>query len=396
MKRHFFWSALLFLLLLEIFSVLPPHTQETDQGSPAFLTGAIHIPFAPSSGEKRLERLTQAARKARLDFLVLSNLDETLPSSLAGVKSGIDVFTEIEASTPAGHTLLFYSHTTAASFSKSRLKELAWRHFLGTDSRPGIFSVVAHPSSVFTPWERFDRIPDGIELINLRSLLERQAFDSPLSFGFTMLTWPFNAYLTALRLWEPNARDFKGWDAINSVSPGHFGVIAADDLSDWPVVGRLGSWAPQWEQNLGAAANVVFPDSAISEDFTERRAQIYRALRHGKSALLFQAIHPFSGNDWALECGEKLFRSGDKEAVMQGKCGFVVKTPVTLSASKRLVLWRDGEVVKEIDSARPVERIAVEEKGTYRLEVWVKQRTLFRILLNKEVPYLFYNPLYVR
>ncbi len=393
--RHLFWSLILILVCFELFSLLPPRIERTPQDDPPFLTGAVHIPFPIRGDSNRVQKLTRFARKAQLDFLVLANLDETLPTELAGTHHGIDIFTEFEAATPAGHTLLFYSHTTAAALPKNKLKELAWRHFLGTDSRPGIFSVVAHPSSVFTPWERFDRIPDGIELINLRSLLERQAFDSPLSFGFTLLTWPFNPYLTALRLWEPNIRDFKGWDAINTVSPGHFGMIATDDLSDWPILGKLGTWLPQWDQTLGVAANVVFPEEKVSEDFAERRSQIYRALRHGRSALLFQAIHPFSGNDWSLQCGEKTYRSGDKEAQLRAGCEFVVKTPATLSVPKRLVLWKDGSVAQEISVSQPIERIKVEEPGIYRLEVWVKQKTLFRVLLDKEVPYLFYNPLYI-
>jgi hypothetical protein len=302
----------------------------------------------------------------------------------------------MEAATPAGHSLLFYSHTDAAAYSAKKLKELAWHHFLGTDSQAGVFSVIAHPSSVVTPWERLDRAADGIELINLRSRLEHQAFEDPIGFGFTLLCWPFNPYLTALRLWGIHPRDFRGWDALVSVTPGFFGIVGTDDLSDWPVLGRLSTLIPQWDQTLGVASNVLFPTEPLASDFSERRKQIYATLRQGRSALLFQAIHPFPGNDWVMRCGSATFRSGDRDALLNPGCEFMIQTPSTLSANKRVVLLRDGEVVHEIPHASSQETLPIQEKGSYRVEIWVRQNTLFHALLDTEVPYLFYNPLYVR
>jgi hypothetical protein len=57
---------------------------------------------------------------------------------------------------------------------------------------------------------------------------------------------------------------------------------------------------------------------------------------------------------------------------------------------------REGRKFAEVTNANDVERIAVDQDGAYRLEVWVKQASRFRLLLNREVPYLYYNPLYVR
>lgn len=394
---RWFWILFLYLALFEIFSILPARVKPGSTGEgPLFVTGAIHVPVSGSQSSAKLDRLAKAAKRSDLDFVVAANLDRAFAPGTAGHHNGVDIFTEFEASTPAGHALLFYSHTDAAKLSDKQLKDLAWRHFLGSESHRGVFVVVAHPSSYFTPWERLDRFPDGIELINLRSLVEFQATESPLSFALTALTAPLNPYLAALRLFEPNARDFRGWDAVNAVSPGHFGVVATDDLSDWPLVDRLGVPLPPWERTLKVASNVVFPESTLSEDFAVRRSQIYRALREGRSALLFQAIHPFDGNDWTLTCGAKQYRSGDKFALREKGCEFVVRTPSTLGMQKRLVLWRDGAVVSEVASAKDEERIAVDHDGAYRLEVWVKAASLLRVLLNREIPYLFYNPMYVR
>jgi hypothetical protein len=399
MLSRIFWIALPYLIIVEVFSVMPlrvPQTKNRSGVSPPFLTGAVHLPVGRGDLGKKLDRIAAAARNAGLDFLVLANQDKVFPESAAGSRGGVDLFTEMEATTPAGHALYFYSHTTAAGSSAKKLKEMAWRHFLGTETHKGAFLVVAHPSSVFAPWERLDRFPDGIELINLRSLVERQAFDSPLAFALTIAVGPFNPYLSALRLFDPVARDLRGWDAVNEVSPGHFGLVATDDLSDWPMVDRTGFAIPPWETTLKVASNVVFPDGPVAASFADRRAQIYRALEQGRSALLFHAVHPFEGNDWSLSCGGKTYRSGDKFALRVPGCEFVVKLPPTLKFKRKIVLLRDGAVAAEINSAKDEERIPVDQDGAYRLEVWVKESSAMHLLLDREIPYLFYNPLYVR
>ncbi len=393
---RFFWNTLPYLLALEIFSLLPVRVPSVKNTQPHFATGVVHLPLRPGNIQRKLDHLSQAANKAGLDFVVLTNLDKVFPSGTAGVRNGVDIYTEIETSTPAGHGIYFYSHTDAAELNEKKLREQAWQHFLGKNSHRGAFFVVSHPSSFFIPWERLDRFPDGIELINLRALVERFAFDSPLSFALTALLSPFNPYLATLRAYDPVSRDFKGFDAVNTVAPGHFGLTATDDLSDWPLLEHAGIPIPPWEQTLKSATNVVFPEAALSEDFGTRRRQIYSAIRDGRSALLLQAIHPFSGNDWYLECGKSSYRSGDKFALREAGCEFVIKLPPTLSGTRKIVLIRDGEVELEIPRARDEEHIPVTQDGAYRLEVWVRRSTLFHVLLDKEIPYLFYNPLYVR
>jgi hypothetical protein len=394
--QRFFLTTLLFIGLVEVYSLLPLRIENRKADSTVpFVVGALHIPLHGKNLKERARELALQAKEEGIDFLVFANLGTTLPKDIAESVEGVDLFTEYEASTPAGHALLFHSHTGAADLSDTQLKQLAWKHFNGSESHPGVFVVVAHPSSVLTPWERLDRFPEGIELINVRSLIESQALENPLAFAMTLLIFPFNSYMGALRLSQPNARDFRGWDAVNTVSPGHFGIVATDDLSDWPGMKALGLHLIQ-RPPIGVATNILFPDAPLSEDFATRRRQIYRNLREGRSALLFQSIHPFPGNDWAMVCGEKTYRSGDKFALHEPGCEFQVRTPSSLPFARKLVLIRDGETVNTVTSSQPLERFPIEQDGSYRLEVWLKQTSLFGFSQGQEVPYLLYNPLYVR
>ncbi len=386
--RRFVFTSLLFIALIEIFSVLPLRVP-LEKGDLPYLVGALHVPLRGNPAAAT-EILAEQAALHGLDFIVLSDLDKKLPDSVAGEHHGVDVFTEMEASTPAGHATYFFSHTPDAGLSALELKAQAWRHYNGLAATPGAFLVVAHPSSPSVPWGRLDRSAEGIELFNLRALVEQNAVENPLGLATTLLLAPFSAYLSALRLSAPNVRDLKGWDAVNSLSQGHFATVATDDLFDWPGIRRLHGTPP-----IAVATNVLFPPATLSSDFATRRKQIYSAIREGKSALLFQSIHPFQGNAWELVCGGTVSRSGSTVPFTAG-CEFLVNTPASLPFSRTIKLIRDGETVYSINSGQTQERFALDKPGSYRVEVWVEHTTLMGFFQGAEVPYVFYNPLYVR
>jgi hypothetical protein len=140
----------------------------------------------------------------------------------------------------------------------------------------------------------------------------------------------------------------------------------------------------------------VFLPTPPSKDFETRKEQIYRSIREGRLAMVFHSLFPFSGNDWYLQCGEKVFRMGDTGPLNQKDCRFVIQSPEAFPYGRILRLWKDGEVFKEVTPHRATTEIPLESAGTYRLEVWAKARTALHILENRDIPYVFYNPIYVK
>ena len=391
--QHLIFSALVALFLVELYSVMrPQHPRGIRDGFS--ISGALHVSAGDGSAKRALE-ISEAARRSGLEFVVFADLDRTLTKAQIPSPTGVDFYPEIELSTPAGHALFFHSHTPAAGSSVKHLRELAWSQYLGDESVPGAFVVVAHPSSLFQPWERLDRYANGIELMNLKSLLEQQILNRPASFALAFLLAPLNSYLALLHLYDFPEHERRAWDASHTLSPGHFGIIGTDESAQMPWLDKVGIRIPPIRLALGAASTSVFLSEPRSENFEERRRQIYSALRAGHSAMVLHALHPFAGNDWKAVCGIHSYRAGDRFALSPG-CEFQVRLPPTLSGSKRLVLLRDGVAVEERPGAANEEAFRLETPGVYRLEVWVKQTSAFRLALNREVPYLLYNPLHVR
>jgi hypothetical protein len=398
-----FWTAVLFLFLFETYSLLPrPQSPgkegKTETASRPFLQGIIHVHSNYSDGGGTPDQIAHAAQRAGMDFVILTdhNTSRARQDGYARKMGNLDFFVEMEAQTAGGHALVFFTHTDAAKLSDEKIVELSWQHFMGgAPQHPGIFDVVAHPSNIKNPWVNLDRFPEGEELINFDSVWRREVDESVLGFGLTALLYPFNNYLAALRFDQIYRKDFTSWDAMNMVSPGHFGILGHDTHSKLKINESTAFPWPDYEQSFRIGSNIIFYDPPLAEDYEARKAQIYRSIRQGRNALVLQFIHPFAGNDWHLTCGDKNYFSGDT-VTRSDHCGFSATVPSSFPFPKVFRLWRDGEIAYEVTTTENTLHFPVTKEGGYRLEVWAKAHTRMRLFLRQEVPYLFYNPIYVK
>lgn len=393
MKRGF-WIIFFVCLCVETYSVRPLRKRATPK-APHVLTGAIHVHSLYSDGSGTPQEIVTAAREASLDFVVLTDHNNSRARLDGFEKSyeGVDLFIEMEASTPAGHALSFFSHTNAASLSDPRVTDLTYEHLIGQGSPEGFFIVSAHPSNIKNPWTQLDRYPDGVEIANFDSFWQQQLYDSLPGFMATLFSFCFNEHLGALRFIHFNAKDLQAWDAMNAIQPGHFGILGHDVHAKLKLNQDLVFRWPDYRPTFNVASNAVFLHSPPSSEFAKRKRQIYEAIRQGRSAIVFQLLHPFSVNEWKLVCGEKTYISGDKVDYAP-QCHFQVVTPHDFPV--HLILVQDGKPVFEKISSEGVLRIPVTGHGVYRLEVHAAIKSSFRILLPQNVPYIFYNPIYIR
>jgi len=396
-RRPYFRLLLLCLVVVEVYSVLPLQKMEvkTHPALPQFKSGIIHVHSIFSDGGGTIPEIALAASKAGIDFVVVTDHNSSEARRLGFEKNydGVDIFVEMEASVSAGHLLTFYSHSKLRDRDDKTIKDLAWKHYL-EKSQPGMFTVVAHPSNIKNPWTHLDKFPDGVEVINFDSIWQQQARDTFLDFGLTIAVLPWNNFLAALRFFEPNSKDFIAWDAMNSVSPGHFGILAHDTHAKLKLTPGFSLRWPDYKPTFRLASNVVFHSGPLPSEFDERKKILYQSLKKGRSAMVF-SIFPYSGNDWRLEC-TGIYRSGDIVTGMKHPCEFVVETPKDFPYTRIFRLWRNGELVREEESSSEIERFPVERTGSYRMEVWAKVHTAMHFLLHRPTPYVIYNPITIK
>src|SRR5690606_31709737 len=123
---------------------------------------------------------------------------------------------------------------------------------------------------------------------------------------------------------------------------------------------------PQYAETFKLASNVVYLDESASTDFAARRSALYRQIRNGRVAMVFDYIHPFAGNDWHIECGKSKKGSGERVLFTEGACHSRLSIPTNFPFPVTVKLFRNG---RELPGADPKD-LKISEPGTYRLEVW--------------------------
>ena len=308
-----------------------------------------------------------------------------------------DLFVEMEASTPVGHAVSFFSESELKNSDNESIIQATYKQFLKTASYPGLFLAVAHPSNIKNPWARLDDFAEGLEVVNFDSNWQRQVSDSPLDFLLTLSLYPFNQYLSAVRFFETYSKDFVAWDEMTSRGPGHFAYLAHDTHSKVKLNNNRSLAWPGYLQTFKLASNILFLKGPRATDFESRKKQYYSSLREGRSAIFYQSVFPFPGNSWRIKCGAQEFSSGD--VISEGKdCEAVISTPMTPFA-KVIHLIKNGDTTNEVlvdgKVTSPV-KIPLSGRGTYRVEVLAKYHSALRLLLNRLAPYIFYSPIYLQ
>ncbi len=399
-----FWTVVLIAAIVEFYSLLPERNQDLSLSSSTqkshWVQGIIHVHSTFSDGGGTPEEIAKAAHQAGHDFVILTdhNNDEARKKGFEKKYEGTDLWVEMESSTPVGHAVSFFSNSEKLrNVGAERVVQATYRNFSKSESDPDLFWSIAHPSNIKNPWSRLDEFGPGWEVVNFDSSWQRQFSEQPFKFLLTVGVYPFNEYLSALRFLETYPKDFVAWDEMTRRGPGHFAYLAHDTHSKVKLNQTESLNWPGYLQTFKMASNVVFLKSPKSDDFETRKKQVYEGLREGRLAVLYQIVAPFDGNDWRIDCDGKTFTVGDSVSFKES-CEAVITTPVTPFV-KVVRLVKNGEIIREVvvepGSKSPL-RVPLKGAGTYRLEVLAQKHTALRILLNRLVPYVFYNPIYLQ
>jgi hypothetical protein len=183
--------------------------------SDAYRWGAWHVHSTFSDGLLSLPEIAEEARKARVDFVLLtdhgrpnrqtSTLDETVGGVrfIGGSESGI----------PEGH-INFFGAKEIPLFNLPPFPPDAF-----DDIREwGGFGVLTYPEDPRDPWRYWesDLNPDGIEIINITSYFRRASVWGMLG---TAIFAPFSDYLF-LKDITPPVIGLKRWDELRTPTGG--------------------------------------------------------------------------------------------------------------------------------------------------------------------------------
>ncbi|NOZ27166.1 MAG: CehA/McbA family metallohydrolase [Chloroflexi bacterium] len=342
-------------------------------------SGNIHMHTVASDGTGTFSDLVQAAQRAGLDFLVITDHNKLLLAE-EGWRGSVLVLVGEEVHDPqrnpeGTHLLCLGVREDVTRFGRDP------QALIDAVESQGGLSFLAHPYERNSrllrdmyPWRNWEvNGYTGIELWNYMSEFRAYAWNRLLGLlivkrpqWFTTGPWP-----------ETLAK----WDVLTQKRP----VVALGGSDSHATYHRFGPWmltVLPYETCFRAVNTHILAREPFSGDLEHDRALVLDALRQG---------HCWVGYDMpALTTGFRFRASqGDRVAIMGDTLPAGPRTwfEVWLPRAGRIRLLRDGEVIAQAHGDQM--RFVSSRPGVYRVEVYRRAWGRWRA-------WIFSNPIYVR
>jgi len=332
--------------------------------------GAVHLHSCYSDGSGTVREITAAARRAGLDFVVLTDHDTLRPreDGWQGWHDDVLLVVGVEIS------CLRRSHVVAlgaADVADLRWKPLRRVLFDLQNQNADAFVAHAHPAHIMGYSLKAGELQDW-EIPGFAGV-ELWSFMHDLCDGLTPWRMPSFLYTWRRYIRGPHPGTVAHWDRITQVR--RFAAVGALDnhAIAFPL---LGPRFLSYEEGFRTLrTHVLSPDWTGTAADTDLLAE---ALREGRAFIALDLLADARGFRFEADAGGRPLRLG-QEHPWCGRTVLHVHSPVPA----RLTLRCDGAVVMEI-SATDLEYHA-DRPGVYRVEAHLGGR-----------PWVYTNPIYLR
>jgi len=385
-RRKRLVGFLILVLLLAVFYLpplsfnpLPPSPPSGDRWGYFEYRGIIHAHSRYSDGKGTIEEVAKAASSLSLDFIITTDHDTLLP--LAEGKEGYYGKTLLlvgtELSTFSGHMVALDIPDPVYRFPPMAEEALADVH------EEGGIAIAAHPDSPKVPWTNWDLPLDGMELINTDS---EWRYRSIFRLAYCLALYPASPRYALLLTFFPPGGNLKRWDSFTRRRR-FIGSAGADAHGGIPLIGGAFLPFPSYRAVFSLVKLHLLSRKRITGRLLHDKRVIYSAIRRGNFYLGLDGVADARGFFFGASSAGKRGIMGDlipfsREASLR----ILVPNPAPI----RVVLIRDGEVVKTFSSSRVSYRPSL--PGTYRVEVYLPEGCYPK---GKVLPWIISNPIYL-
>ena len=337
------------------------------------VSGVVHVHTTLSDGGGTPEEVAQAAKRAGLRFVFITDHNNLDAKSFEGEHDGVLVLVGTEISTTAGHLVGLGMPDPVFRFSGDALDALDdVRRLCGV-------AFAAHPLSPradfrWTGWDLPG--PWGMELVNGDSQWRSAGWPRLLR---TAALYGLNARYALLGSVTPPDETLARWDALlarRDVA----GIAGADAHSRLLVRKDRAVRFPSYESLFALAQDHVILDRPLTGQAGTDGQAIVAALARGRCYVGLDALAPAGDFSFTADVGGRRFTMGD---TVPPEAGLKLRARGRMPSGGRVSVRRDGAVV--VEAEREVE-LAVPGPGVYRAEVRVP---------GWGTPWIVSNPIYV-
>lgn len=348
--------------------------------------GVIHVHSALGGHSLgNFADIIQAANQNGLSFVVMtehtSSLMDTSEMTLKGVHAGVLFINGNEINTASHDRMLLVPGSAEAANANTTGAQEAITH----QKAQGGLAFIAYPQE-FQSWEANDY--DGMEVYNLYTNTKKINYFVTFFDGL----WSYWSYpdLMFARFYERPSEDLRRWDELIAKKNRKVVATAGNDahanvgfrLGDLTGKELIGLHLDPYERTFHIVRNHVL----IEKEKPLTSETLLAALASGHSYIAFDLFGDATGFTFTAENTQGKKIMGDEIELLDG-----VRLRVTTPVNSRVLLIKDGQVIRDEDGTARKE-YAVNEKGVYRVEVYLTQLGS----LVKDKPWIISNPIYIR
>lgn len=350
-------------------------------------TGVVHVhSFLGGHSKGGFKEIISAAQSNKLDFVVMTEhaLQEfnTADMTLKGTYGGVVFINGIETTTESGRWLIIPENELEMSGPVNTLEEIE-----RTPERK-VFPVVAYPEE-FKAWDT-DKYK-GVEVYNVYTNAREI---NPVAIFFDGL-WSYHSYphLLFANFYRRPSTNLKLWDEAIASTGKKLVAFAGNDahanigfeLTDSSGKKLLGLNLDPYERSFRLVRMHVVSKPSADEP-TATPGRLLAAITAGNCFIGYDIFGDTTGFRYTAQDDNESRIMGD-EIKLDGEVRLNVRLPV----AGRIVLFKDGAIVREAANISSLEFVA-KERGSYRVEAYLPQ-------LGTPVgdqPWIISNPIYVR
>ncbi|MCW3488837.1 CehA/McbA family metallohydrolase [Dethiobacter alkaliphilus] len=338
--------------------------------------GNIHIHSSHSDGAQSIPEIAKEASQAGLDFIIVTDHD-IIPLSDEGFYDDVLVLCGTEVNDTKHHYLALNVHEVIPPNDENPQQVID-----AVNAQNGL-GFIAHPYEKGSPLVLNNRTYPwtdwsvtgftGIEVWNWSSQWRDGVQNILLGLFYAYLhpTGPITG---------PTPEAMARFDEITRSRK--ITAIAGSDAHNWPIRrGPIRRDIFPYHYLFRTANNCVLLSEPLSKDLPTAKAQIYAALRHGRSYIVNRLASEATGFAFFATCDHTQYQMGDT-VPLTDNTALHVQCPLECRGCTTIRIIHNGTLLDEIDRCNVA--IRAYKPGTYRLEI-----------RHGNKPWIFTNPIYV-
>jgi len=355
--------------------------------------GVVNVHSLLSTGTGTFEEIVKSAQDSNLDFIFFTDLNNfKKESSPSGYYNKLLVFIDGEYSYLDSRLLNIHSKSENHLQGPGR-SQVLFADLLSQENKQreeGLF-ILAHPYKPNFKWTgQYPPGLDGVEIINLKSIWQRASQQTPLSFAWTLLLYPFNPELSFIRLFQNPTREIALWDTL-SAQRKSIAIAGADAEAKFKFFDGSLKF-PSYQTLFNIVRNHVLLSSELTGDTQRDQEKIGQALRRGQFYMSLDIMANPKGFVALIKDNNNQYPLGSEVQFKKG-LKLIVKLPQKPLVPFETVIFKNGK--KFLISNSKDTEIQIHGPGVYRAIVRVIPT--FPLPDGKKwVPWIYTNPFYVK